>query len=159
MCRRSWTSTSSVAARSSACACQGRSESLAAASEEAKQREEQIHEVEVEHQRAAHAQAGRAGVAGPGVHLTKLLRVIGGQAGENDHAGARPNEGEAFAVPEQLDHAGDHYPEQADEKKASPGAEILLGQGCVGAQCPESAGGEQKRLADRAELEGEEDRR
>src|ERR1700687_4450866 len=126
MCRRSWTSTSSVAARSSACGCRVRNEVLPAASEESEQREEQIHEVEVEHQSAAHAQAGCAGVAGPGMHLAKLLRVIGGQAGEDDHASARPNEGETFAVPEQLDHACDHHPEQADEKKGSPGAEILL---------------------------------
>src|SRR5581483_6614358 len=63
---------------------------LAAVAKQAQQHEEQVDKVEVEPERAHHRlAAGNGAVVHRAIHLLDALRVVGGQADEDDHADHR----------------------------------------------------------------------
>src|ERR1700751_5718101 len=99
----------------------------AAVAEQAQQHEEQVDEVEVETQRAHHRlAAGDATVVVDVVHLLDALRVVGGQADEDQHADHRDEPVEPARLQEDVDEAGDHKTDQAHEQKRAEAGQVTL---------------------------------
>src|SRR4051812_37733500 len=90
-----------------------RSDTSAAIAEEAQHEQEQVDEVEVERERAHDGLAADGGAVLLRVeHFLDLLRIPGGEAGEDEHAGSRDHEVEPGALEEHVDH---HRDDQADQ--------------------------------------------
>src|ERR1700733_4330323 len=87
--------------------------SLAAVAEQAQQHEEQIDEVEIKPQRPHYClAAGDGAVVVDVIHFLDALRVIGGQANEDEHAKHRDDPIESARLQEDVHQACDDYADQ-----------------------------------------------
>src|SRR5216684_851328 len=128
-------STSKNAARSQRCSV------IAPAAHEPQQEEEEVDEVEVERERADQSVPLLARL-GEGA---ELLRVVSGQAREDEDAGARDDELDGAVAQEDVDDASEDDADQADEEEAAHPREIALGHGAIQRKAEEGPGGHEQR--------------
>jgi len=101
---------------------------LFAAAHEAQQEQEHVDEVEIQAQRAHdHGLAGKFGTAQVLIFALQALRVIGGKAGENQHADEAHGERQRARLQEDVDHAGDDQADHAHDQECTHALQVLLG--------------------------------
>src|SRR5260370_20036894 len=115
--------------------------SVTAAAHEAQEEQEQVDEVEVERERAHQRVALLAALRADGA---ELLRVIGGEAGEDEHAAAGDDELHPVAAQEDVHDAGEDDPDQPDEEEAAPGGQVALGERAVEGEPEERPAGDEQ---------------
>src|SRR5437660_11351695 len=101
--------------------------SLTAAAEEPQQEQEEVDEVEIERECADQRVALLAGLA----QRAQPLRVVGGEAGEDEHAAAGNDELGRAGAEEEIDDAREDDADQPDDEEAAHPREAAPGQGRV----------------------------
>ena len=132
-------------------------ESSVALAEQPEQRQEEVDEVEVELERADDrhlvqqhlARLDAAVAADVAVERAQLLRVVGGEAREDDHAAAADDEVDHGAAEEEVEHERADHPEEAHEEERAHAREVLAGDGAVEAHRPEHRRAEEERARER----------
>ena len=82
------------------------------------------------------------------VHLLDLLRVVGGEAGEDQHADDRDREAERRRAEEDVDDRGDDDADQAHEQERAHAGQVALGRVAPEAHRAEGRGGDEEHLGD-----------
>src|SRR6266849_4250107 len=118
--------------------------SLTAAAEEPQQEEEQVDEVEVERERADQRVALLASLA----QRAQPLRVVGGEAGEDEHAAAGDDELGRAGAEEEIDDAREDDADEPDHEEAAHPRQVALGHGRVEREAEEGAAGDEERRGD-----------
>ena len=113
---------------------------LFAAAHEAQQEQEHVDEVEIQAQRAHdHGLAREFGTAQVLIFALEALRVIGGQAGEDQHAQEADGQRQRARLQEDVDHAGDDQADHAHDQESPHALQVLLGGVAEQAQAREGA--------------------
>ncbi len=97
--------------------------SVAAAAHEAQHEQEQVDEVEVERERADDRVRPGLSLRRRERHGPQSLRVVGRQAGEDDHADERDHELQAVVLPEDPDDRRQHDADESHEEELAPARE------------------------------------
>src|SRR5712691_748529 len=124
---------------------------LAPPAEEAQERDEEVHEVEVERERAVERETVVAGRR----EGADALRVVGGEAAEHEDPHAARHENHRVRAQEDVHHGSEYDPDEADEEEMAPAGEVALGERPVGAHRRERASGDEEGGGERLAGEGE----
>ena len=127
---------------------------VAVAAEQAQQHQEQVDEVQIQFQGAQQGTAAHGrGVVHRGVHAedAQLLGIIGGKAGEDQHADAADDEVHHAAGQEDVDDGRDDDAEQAHDQEVAHAGQVTPGHRAVHRHGQEGARGRQEGIGDGAD--------
>ncbi|PAV67907.1 hypothetical protein WR25_10296 [Diploscapter pachys] len=133
---------------------------IALRTEQAEDEEEHVDEVEVQRQRRHdHGLADHVRTGDLEVQALRTLRVVGGEASEDQHADRADDQAHDARLQEQVDQAGDDQADEADDQERAERRQVALRGIAVEAEAGEARRGREERTGDRGATVDEEDRR
>ncbi len=133
---------------------------LAPIAEQTQHHQEQVDEVEIEPQRPHDGlAAGDGAVVHRAVQFFDVLRVVGGETDEDEHAEHRDRPIEPARLQKDVDQARDDDADQAHEHERADGGQVTLGRIAVKAHRAERRRRDEEHTGDRRSGVDQEDRR